>query len=274
MKSEEIRQKFLDFFKTKKHAIYPSSSLVPDDPTMLLTTAGMVQFKPFFEGEEKSKDKRIATSQKCARTTDIDRVGHTARHLTFFEMLGNFSFGDYYKKDSIIWAWELLTEVYKLDKNKLWATIFNEDDEAFEAWQKNTDVDKNRIARQGLEHNFWKAGDIGPCGPSSEIIYDFGEEHSCGPKCVIGCDCDRWLEIWNLVFMQNECLENGSLKELPKKNIDTGMGLERITAILQNAKDNFHTDLLKPILDYVSKATNTKLGEEERKDVSLKVITD
>jgi len=273
MKSSDIRKTFLDFFKSKGHDIFPSSSLVPDDPTMLLTTAGMVQFKPVFEGAVKPKNVRAASVQKCARTTDIDRVGHTARHLTFFEMLGNFSFGDYYKKEAINWAWELLTGHFKLDKKKLWATVFTDDDEAFSIWGKDIDIDKTHIARLG-EDNFWRSGDTGPCGPCSEIIYDFGEKHSCGPDCVIGCDCDRWLEIWNLVFMQYECLEDGSLKELPKKNIDTGMGLERITSVLQNAENNFQTDLLKPILDCLAKLSATKLGESEKKDTSLKIITD
>jgi len=274
MKSSDIRKTFLEFFKSKGHAIYPSSSLVPDDPTMLLTTAGMVQFKPFFEGSEKPKHTRITTSQKCARTTDIDRVGHTDRHLTFFEMLGNFSFGDYYKKESIEWAWELLTEHFKLEKKKLWATIFTDDDEAYDIWKKNTDIDEKHIVRLGEEHNFWSAGDVGPCGPSSEIIYDFGEDYVCGPHCNIGCDCDRWLEVWNLVFMQYERCEDGQLKELPKKNIDTGMGLERVAAILQKAEDNFRTDLLKPILDKISKISGVKVGESEKTDISLKIISD
>jgi len=273
MKSSDIRNKFLEFFNSKGHEIFPSSSLVPDDPTMLLTTAGMVQFKPVFEGAVKPKNVRAASAQKCARTTDIDRVGHTARHLTFFEMLGNFSFGDYYKKEAINWGWELLTGHFKLDKKKLWATVFTDDGEAFSIWDKEIDIDKTHIARLG-EDNFWRSGETGPCGPCSEIIYDFGEEHSCGPDCVIGCDCDRWLEIWNLVFMQYECLEDGSLKELPKKNIDTGMGLERIASVLQGVEDNFHTDLLKPILDCIAKLSATKLGESDKKDISLKIITD
>lgn len=274
MDSKAIRNTFLEFFKSKGHEIYPSSSLVPDDPTMLLTTAGMVQFKPYFEGALKPKHRRITTSQKCARTTDIDRVGHTARHLTFFEMLGNFSLGDYYKKEAINWAWELLTKHYELDKNKLWATIFTDDEEAYDIWNKDVDIDNSRIARLGEEHNFWSAGDVGPCGPSSEIIYDFGEEHACGPDCKIGCDCDRWLEIWNLVFMQYERCEDTSLKELPSKNIDTGMGLERIASILQKVPDNFQTDLLKPILESVSSICGVKLGDSPKKDVSLKIITD
>ncbi len=253
--------------------MYPSSSLVPNDPTMLLTTAGMVQFKPYFEGKERPKFTRIASVQKCARTTDIDRVGRTARHLTFFEMLGNFSLGDYYKKEAIVWAWELVTKHFKIDKDRLWATVYLDDDEAFSIWQNETDINNERIARLG-EDNFWSVGDVGPCGPSSEIFYDFGQERACGPDCKIGCDCDRWMEVWNLVFMQFERCADKSLKELPSKNIDTGMGLERIASILQGAPDNFHTDVIKPILDLVSKLVKTNLGESEQSDVSLKIIAD
>lgn len=273
MKSAEIRKKFLQFFEKNKHAILPSSSLVPDDPTMLLTTAGMVQFKPYFLGQEKPPYKRIATAQKCLRTTDIDNVGLTARHLTFFEMLGNFSLGDYYKKESIIWAWEFLTKIMKLDESRLYPTVYFKDEEAFDIWTKEVGIDPKRIGRL-KEDNFWSAGETGPCGPSSEIIYDFGEEYSCGKNCKIGCDCDRWLEVWNLVFMQSDRDEKGKLTDLPNKNIDTGMGLERIAALTQNVKTNFDTDLLKPIVNKASDLSGIKYGANEKTDISLRIIAD
>lgn len=273
MKSSEIRQKYLKYFEGKKHAILPSSSLVPDDPSMLLTTAGMVQFKPYFLGIEKTPYTRITTAQKCLRTTDVDSVGLTARHLTFFEMLGNFSFGDYYKKEAITWAWELLTEVFKLDKKRLWPTVYVDDDEAFDIWHNVVGVPESRIGRL-KEDNFWSAGPTGPCGPCSEVIYDFGEEYSCGKDCVIGCDCDRWLEVWNLVFMQSDRDEKGKLTDLPKKNIDTGMGLERISAILQNAKTNFETDLLYPLVKKIAKISGVEYGAGGKTDISIKVVAD
>lgn len=275
MKSSEIRNKFLTFFKKKGHVVLPSSSLVPDDPTLLLTTAGMVQFKSIFQGDIKPTYPRAITVQKCARTTDIEKVGHTARHLTFFEMLGNFSFGDYYKKEIIPWAWEFLTKELGFDSSKLWITIFKDDDESFDIWHKDVGIPKERIVRMGEEDNFWSAGATGPCGPCSEILYDLGKERSCGkPDCFIGCDCDRFLEVWNLVFMQYHRDEKGVLNPLPKKNVDTGLGLERAASILQKVPNNFETDLIKPIIDKVAEIAGVAYGKDDKIDISLKVIAD
>lgn len=274
MKSQEIREKFLAYFKERGHSIFPSSSLVPDDPTLLLTGAGMIQFKPVFQGKKRVDYTRAATVQKCVRTTDIERVGHTARHLTFFEMLGNFSFGDYYKKEAIPWAWDFLTNVLKLNPTSLWITIYQDDDEAFKIWKDDVNLPEERIARLGEEDNFWSAGPTGPCGPCSEIIYDFGEDKSCGPDCQVGCDCDRFLEVWNLVFIQYDRNEAGNLNPLPRKNIDTGMGLERALCIINQAANNFETELLKPILDLVAQRVSVRYGEDEKKDISLKIIAD
>jgi len=274
MKSSEIRQSFLDFFESKGSRVLPSSSLVPDDPTLLLTAAGMVQFKPIFLGETKVSFSRATTVQKCLRTTDIENVGKTARHLTFFEMLGNFSFGDYFKKEAIEWAWEYVTEHLRLPLDKLCVTIYEDDDEAFEIWRDVVDLSEDKIFRMG-EDNFWSAGPTGPCGPSSEIMYDLGADFGCGEAgCTVGCDCDRFLELWNLVFMQYNRDENGNLHPLPKKNIDTGAGLERIARIMQGVKNNFETDVLKPIIDTVAKITRVTYGASPEKDVSLKVIAD
>ncbi|MDP3013821.1 MAG: alanine--tRNA ligase-related protein, partial [Candidatus Subteraquimicrobiales bacterium] len=217
MQSREIRSKFLSFFEKKNHKNFPSSSLIPADPTLLLTTAGMVQFKPVFLGDVKAEFTRAASCQKCVRTTDIEQVGHTARHLTFFEMLGNFSFGDYYKKEAITWAWDFLTQVLKFDTNKLWITVFENDGEAYTIWKKSVGIPEKKIVRLGEKDNFWSAGPIGPCGPCSEILYDFGEDKGCGENCRAGCDCDRFLEVWNLVFMQYFRDEEGKLHPLPKK---------------------------------------------------------
>lgn len=274
MKSQDIREKFLAYFKERGHSIFPSSSLVPDDPTLLLTGAGMIQFKPVFQGKKQVDYTRAATVQKCVRTTDIERVGHTARHLTFFEMLGNFSFGDYYKKEAIPWAWDFLTNVLKLNPTSLWITIYQDDDEAFKIWKDDVNLPEERIARLGEEDNFWSAGPTGPCGPCSEIIYDFGEDKSCGPDCQVGCDCDRFLEVWNLVFIQYDRDEAGNLNPLPRKNIDTGMGLERALCIINQAANNFETELLKPILDLVAQRVSVRYGEDEKKDISLKIIAD
>lgn len=274
MKSKEIRERFLRFFEKKNHHILPGSSLIPEDPSLLLTTAGMVQFIPIFKGEIKSQFGRAATVQRCLRTTDIDEVGRTARHLTFFEMLGNFSFGDYYKKEAIRWAWELLIKDLKLDQKKLWITIFQDDDEAFEIWHKDVGLAKERIVRLGEKDNFWNMGLVGPCGPCSEVIYDRGEKYRCGPDCHVGCDCDRFIEVWNLVFMQYYRTERGELKNLPKKNIDTGLGLERVAAILQGKTNAFECDLLKPLIDEVAGLAEIGYKQAEKTDVSLKIVAD
>src|SRR5512134_2129478 len=234
MKGSEIRGMFLDYFREKGHEVVRSSSLIPgDDPTLLFTNAGMVQFKGVFLGQDIRAYRRAATSQKCMRAggkhNDLENVGHTARHHTFFEMLGNFSFGDYFKKDAILFAWELLTEYYNLPKDRLWATVFEDDDEAEQLWKDLTGIPAGRIVRLGAKDNFWQMGDTGPCGPCSEIIIDQGAGAGCGrPECAIGCECDRYLEIWNLVFMQFDRARDGSLNPLPKPSIDTGMGLERL----------------------------------------------
>jgi alanyl-tRNA synthetase len=274
VKSNEIRERFLRFFEERNHRIVASSSLIPDDLSLLLTAAGMVQFKPIFQGKKQVDFSRAASVQKCVRTTDIDEIGRTARHLTFFEMLGNFSFGDYYKKEAIAWAWELLTEDFKIDPAPLWITIFQDDDEAFEIWNREVGIGKERIVRLGEKDNFWSAGPTGPCGPSSEIIFDFGEEKSCGPDCGVGCDCDRFLEVWNLVFMQYDRDEQGRLSPLPRKNIDTGMGLERAAAILQGVESVFESDMLRPVVDAASKTAKISFGTSAEKDVSLKIIAD
>lgn len=278
----EIRDLFLNYFKEKhNHTLIESSSLVPDNPTVLLTTAGMLQFVPYFLGMETPKfsPARATTCQKCARAggkdSDIENVGRTPRHHTFFEMLGNFSFGDYFKKEIIPWSWDFITNYLKLDKEKLWITIYNDDDEAFEIW-KQTGVAADRILRKGKKDNFWgPPGAAGPCGPCSEIHYDLGEHLKCSEDCGIDtCECDRWVEIWNLVFMQLFQDEEGNQTPLEKKNVDTGMGLERIAMVVQDKTSTFETDLLKPILDEVSKMTGVEYKKSEKTDVSLRIITD
>lgn len=283
LKGNEIRQLYLDFFEKKyQHTIVESSSLVPDNPTVLLTTAGMLQFLPIFLGIQKSPydPARAASCQKCARAggkdSDIENVGRTPRHHTFFEMLGNFSFGDYYKKEIIEWAWEFVTEVLKLDKDRLWITIFEADDEAGELWQK-VGVPAERIKRKGKKDNFWgPPGASGSCGPCSEIHYDLGEEYKCDhPECGIDtCECDRWVEIWNLVFTELYQDEEGNQSPLEKKNVDTGMGLERITMVCQGVASTFETDLLRPILDKVSEMSGVPYKKSEKTDISLRIITD
>lgn len=269
----ELRKMFLDFFASKDHLVQSSYSLIPEnDPTLLLIGAGMAPFKPFFTGKMKPPHPRISTSQKCVRTGDIENVGRTARHHTFFEMLGNFSFGDYFKKEAITWAWEFLTEYLELPEDKLWVTIYTDDDEAFNIWHNDIKVPADRIIR--MEENFWEIGP-GPCGPCSEIHIDLGEERGCGkPDCAVGCDCDRYLEIWNLVFTQFDRDEAGNYTPLAKKNIDTGAGLERIASVLQNKRSNFETDLLFPIIEYAAKIAGVTYGQSAKTDVSLKVIAD
>ncbi|MGO9612149.1 MAG: alanine--tRNA ligase [Dissulfurispiraceae bacterium] len=280
MKSTEVRKSFLEFFKSKGHELVASSSLIPKhDPTLLFTNAGMVQFKSVFLGEEKKSYTRAASSQKCMRAggkhSDLENVGHTARHHTFFEMLGNFSFGDYFKRDAIAYAWELLTEWYKLPKQKLWASVYEDDDEAEVLWHDLTDLPPERIVRLGAKDNFWQMGDTGPCGPCSEIIIDQGEDVGCGrTDCGVGCDCDRYLELWNLVFMQFNRDELGTLTPLPRPSIDTGMGLERITAVLQGKRNNFDTDLFTPIISAIAALSGISSGKNPKSDISMRVMAD
>lgn len=274
MSGNELREAYLQFFSEKKgHLRMPSFSLIPkDDPTLLLIGAGMAPLKPFFTGKMKPPRTRVTTSQRCVRTGDIENVGRTARHQTFFEMLGNFSFGDYFKGEAIPWAWEFLTEVIELPKDKLWVTVYPDDEEAIEIWKSQPGFPADHIVK--LDDNFWEIGP-GPCGPDSEIYIDLGEERGCGsPDCAVGCDCDRYLEIWNLVFTQYDRQEDGSYKNLAHKNIDTGCGLERLASVVQNKKTNFETDLLYPIIEYAAKVANVEYGKDADTDVSLKVIAD
>ncbi|MFZ1037415.1 MAG: alanine--tRNA ligase [Smithella sp.] len=276
----EIRESFLKYFAGKGHTLVTSSSLIPkDDPTLLFTNAGMVQFKNSFLGLENRGYTRAASCQKCARAggkhNDLENVGVTARHHTFFEMLGNFSFGDYFKEEAIAWAWEYLIDVAKLPKEKLWITIFQDDNEAFEIWNKKMKVPHDRIVRMGEKSNFWMMGETGPCGPCSEILYDQGTDTGCGrPECDVHCDCDRHLEIWNLVFTQFDRDESGKLTPLPKPNIDTGMGLERLTAVIQSKKSNYDTDLFTPIIRFVEKTAGIAYGKNADNDISVRVIAD
>jgi alanyl-tRNA synthetase len=273
--SAEIRESFLTFFESKGCRRWPSSSLVPDDPSLLLTTAGMVQFKPVFLGVRKMDFTRATTVQKCVRTTDIDIIGTTGRHHSFFEMLGNFSFGDYFKSEACAWSYEYSVNVLGLDVDRLWFSIFEDDDEAEAIWRDEVGVRPDRIVRMGENDNFWSAGPTGPCGPCSELYYDQGPDVGCGsPDCAPGCDCDRFLEYWNLVFMQYDRQEDGTLLPLPKKNIDTGMGLERIAAILQGVPSNFETDVLKHLMDVAEEITGVTYGGGGRTDISLRILAD
>ncbi|HBM81938.1 MAG TPA: alanine--tRNA ligase [Clostridiaceae bacterium] len=271
----EIRQKFLSFFESKGHLILPSFSLVPkNDKSLLLINAGMAPLKPYFTGQEIPPRKRVTTCQKCIRTGDIERVGKTARHATFFEMLGNFSFGDYFKEEVIPWAWEFVTDVLKLPEDRLWVTIYENDDEAFEIWNKKVGLPEKRIVRMGKEDNFWEIGE-GPCGPCSEIYFDRGKDKGCGrPNCSVGCDCDRFMEFWNLVFTQFDKDKFGNYNKLAHPNIDTGMGLERMAVIMQNVDSIFEVDTIKNILDEVCKVSNVRFGENKRTDSSIRLITD
>ena len=280
MKSTEVRQKFLDFFANRGHRVVPSSSLIPHgDPTLLFTNAGMNQFKNVFLGLEKRDYSRATSSQKCVRAggkhNDLENVGKTARHHTFFEMLGNFSFGDYFKKDATIWAWELSTQDYGLDPERIWISIHYSDDEAHELWNKNVGVPAKRIVRLGDKDNFWAMGDTGPCGPCSELYYDQGPSFGCGRKeCDIECDCGRYTEFWNLVFMQYNRNEAGELIPLPRPSIDTGAGLERTTALVQGVPSNFETDLLFPLIEFSSEISGVKWKSSEQTDIALKVLAD
>ncbi len=288
MTSQEIRERFLKFFEALRHKRVASASLIPvDDPTLYFTNAGMVPFKNYFTGAQKAPYPRATTSQKCLRVSgkhnDLENVGRTARHHTFFEMLGNFSFGDYFKREAIRYAWDFLTLEMKLPKERLWITVYEKDDEAEQLWQKEAGVSKDRIKRLGEKDNFWAMGDTGPCGPCSEIHYDHGKEFGCGkPDCAIGCDCDRFMEIWNLVFMQFERDANGHMKPLPKPSIDTGMGLERLSAVVQGAHANYDSDLFTPLIREVEKLTGRKYsghlpgkgGDHEETNVSIRVLCD
>jgi len=274
--SAEIRESFLSFFESKGCRRWPSSSLVPDDPSLLLTSAGMVQFKPVFLGVRDLGFTRATTVQKCLRTTDIDIIGTTGRHHSFFEMLGNFSFGDYFKSEACAWAYEYSVDVLGIDPERLWFSIFETDDEAQRIWRDEVGVAADRIVRMGEKDNFWAAGPTGPCGPCSELYYDQGEEVGCGSEtCAPGCDCDRFLEYWNLVFMQYDRAGDGTMTPLPKQNIDTGMGLERIAAILQGVTSNFETDILHSLMAEAQAITGATYGTAgEKTDTSLRILAD
>ena len=271
----ELREMFLSFFESKGHLRLPSFSLVPqNDKSILLINAGMTPMKPWFKGEEEPPRHRVCTCQKCIRTGDIENVGKTARHGTYFEMLGNFSFGDYFKHEAIAWSWEFLTEVVGLEPDRLYPSIYLDDDEAFDIWNKEVGIPAERIFRFGKEDNFWEHGS-GPCGPCSEIYYDRGPEYGCGkPGCTVGCDCDRYIEIWNNVFSQFDNDGHGHYTELKQKNIDTGMGLERLACVCQNVDSLFDVDTVMNITHKVSQLTGAHYGETEKRDVSLRVITD
>ena len=271
----ELRKMYLDFFESKGHLVMKSFSLIPqNDKSLLLINAGMAPLKPYFTGQEIPPRRRVTTCQKCIRTGDIENVGKTARHGTFFEMLGNFSFGDYFKHEAIAWSWEFLTKTLEIPADRLYPSVYQDDDEAFNIWNKEIGVDKDRIFRFGKEDNFWEHG-AGPCGPCSEIYYDRGEKYGCGkPGCTVGCDCDRYIEIWNNVFTQFNNDGNGNYEELENKNIDTGMGLERLATVMQDVDSIFDVDTIKAIRDEVCKYANVEYETEYKKDVSIRVITD
>lgn len=274
MTGDELRKAYLDFFASKGHLVLSSAPLIPqNDPSILWINAGMAPFKPYFDGRETPPKDRISTSQKCIRTNDIENVGQTDRHHTFFEMLGNFSFGDYFKKEAISWAWEFVTEVLEMDKNRLWITIYKDDDQAFDIWHNDIGVPENRLLRMGKKDNFWEIG-TGPCGPCSEIHYDRGEEYGTSAEDVIGGEGDRYLEIWNLVFTQYDKTEDDEYLPLPNRNIDTGMGLERVASILQNVDSNFETDLLKPMIDFLERDTGIDYHSDDDTITAFRVIAD
>ena len=271
----ELREMFLSYFESKDHLRLPSFSLVPqNDKSILLINAGMTPMKPWFKGEEEPPRRRVCTCQKCIRTGDIDNVGHTARHGTYFEMLGNFSFGDYFKHEAIAWSWEFLTKVVGLEEDRLYPSVYLDDDEAFDIWNKEIGIPKEKIFRFGKADNFWEHGS-GPCGPCSEIYYDRGEKFGCGkPDCTVGCDCDRYIEIWNNVFSQFDNDGHNNYTELKQKNIDTGMGLERLAVVCQDVNSLFDVDTVMNITNKVSQLTGAFYGQSEKRDVSLRVITD
>ncbi len=271
----ELREKFLTFFESKNHLRLPSYSLIPQgDNSLLLIGAGMAPMKKYFTGEVEPPRRRVTTCQKCIRTPDIDSVGITDRHGTFFEMLGNFSFGDYFKREAITWAWEFFTQVLELPKDKLYVTVFETDDEAWNIWTQEIGVPESHMKRMGREDNFWEHGS-GPCGPSSEIYFDRGEEHGCGkPTCGVGCECDRYVEIWNLVFSQFNSDGQGNYTELVQKNIDTGMGMERLACVMQGVDNLFLVDTVQKIMDKISGISGVKYGADQKTDISLRIITD
>ena len=271
----ELREMFLSYFESKDHLRLPSFSLVPqNDKSILLINAGMTPMKPWFKGEEEPPRRRVCTCQKCIRTVDIDNVSHTARHGTYFEMLGNFSFGDYFKHEAIAWSWEFLTKVVGLEEDRLYPSVYLDDDEAFDIWNKEIGIPKEKIFRFGKADNFWEHGS-GPCGPCSEIYYDRGEKFGCGkPDCTVGCDCDRYIEIWNNVFSQFDNDGHNNYTELKQKNIDTGMGLERLAVVCQDVNSLFDVDTVMNITNKVSQLTGAFYGQSEKRDVSLRVITD
>lgn len=271
----ELRKMFLDFFESKDHLVMNSFSLVPkNDNSLLLINAGMAPLKPYFTGQEIPPKRRVTTCQKCIRTGDIENVGKTARHGTFFEMLGNFSFGDYFKKEAIAWTWEFLTDVVGLDPERLYPSVYVDDDEAFEIWEKEIGIAPERISRFGKEDNFWEHG-AGPCGPCSEVYYDRGEKYGCGkPDCKVGCDCDRYMEVWNDVFTQFENDGHGNYEELATKNIDTGMGLERLAVVVQEVDSIFDVDTIQELRDKVCAFAHTEYKADENKDISIRLITD
>ena len=271
----ELRRMFLDFFESKGHLKMKSFSLVPhNDKSLLLINSGMAPLKPYFTGAEIPPRRRVTTCQKCIRTGDIENVGKTARHGTFFEMLGNFSFGDYFKDEAIHWSWEFLTEVVGLDPQRLYPSVYLEDDEAFDIWNKEIGIPADRIFKFGKEDNFWEHG-AGPCGPCSEIYYDRGEKYGCGkPGCTVGCDCDRYMEIWNNVFTQFDNDGHNNYTELVQKNIDTGMGLERLASVVQDVDSIFDVDTVRALRDKVCEFAHCAYHTDDAKDVSIRLITD
>ena len=278
--SLELRRAFIDYFVAHGHTVVPSAPLIPQaDPTLLFTNAGMNQFKPVFLGEESRPYVRAISIQKCMRAggkhNDLENVGFTRRHHTFFEMLGNFSFGDYFKEEAIVFGWEFLTKIACLPPDRLWVTVFRDDQEAYDIWQKRMGISESRLVRLGEKDNFWQMGETGPCGPCSEILIDQGEEFGCGQStCAVGCDCDRYLEIWNLVFMQFDRDTAGTLNPLPKPSIDTGMGLERLAAVTQGVPSNYDSDVFRPILESIGKGTSHEYGASAKADRSMRVIAD
>ena len=271
----DIREKFLSFFESKGHLRHDSYSLIPEgDKSLLLIVAGMAPLKKYFTGEATPPCRRMTTCQRCIRTNDIENVGYTARHGTYFEMLGNFSFGDYFKEEALPWAWEFLTKVLEIPEDRLWPSVYEKDDEAFEIWNKKIGVPAERIIRLGKEDNFWEHGS-GPCGPCSEIYFDRGEKYGCGkPDCKPGCDCDRYMEIWNNVFSQFNNDGNGNYTELAQKNIDTGMGLERLACVMQGVDSMFDVDTIQNIISAISEKAGIKYRENEKADISMRIIAD